>query len=88
MGIPHFSQTLRSQGLKALRSKALNPFKREEKKQHTVETLILSGFGYIRVVACKNYFVRNAGNLIRSTMIMMLTKFFRLFTAMSVTFSA
>ena len=58
---PHFSQTLRSQWLKALRSKALTPFKREDKKQHTVETLILYGFGYIRVVACQNYFVRNAG---------------------------
>jgi hypothetical protein len=49
--IPHFSQTLRSQILKALRSKALNPVKINKKKQHTVETLILSSFGQIRVEA-------------------------------------
>jgi hypothetical protein len=32
-----------------------------QKKQHTVETLILLDFDSIRVVASKNYFVRNAG---------------------------
>ena len=59
----YFSQTLRSHSLKLLYSQRLTQLKRVKKKQHTVETLILPDFYQIRIVASKNYFVRNAGKV-------------------------
>ena len=47
----HFSQTLWVQSPKTLPDKALTPVNMEDKKQHTVETLILSSFGQIMVMA-------------------------------------
>ena len=59
--IPHFSQISRSQSLKALFHLGLTPIRMKQKKQHTVESLILSGFQQSRVTAPKTFFVRNAG---------------------------
>jgi len=80
---PHFSQTWRSQSLKALCNKGLTPFKAVRKKQHSVETLIPRGFDQTRLIASIAFFVRNAGTVSSASAFRCLFSNWLLFTTQS-----